>query len=242
MEIIDDYSDTRHKAWCIHCGANLANVIVNRDHVPTQSLLLQHLMTKEQIESLPVTFVCKKCNEGFSLSEQYLVALVNSVLAGSFYPNLHSNPKSAGILRGSKPLRRDLKRARKEYLTHGGETRVVWNVDIERLKPALIKNARGHIYYEWGEPMFADPTTLAFQPMEFMSSEARNAYEHDLGDPVWPEVGSRMMTRLIEGQDMMQGWIVVQPDWYRYTVFQRHGLVCRCVIAEYLAVEVGWAD
>jgi hypothetical protein len=199
-------------------------------------------MTQAEIDTLPVTFVCKPCNEGFSPSEQYLVALINSALAGTADPSLHANPKSAGILRGSKPLRRDLRRARREYQTLGGETRVIWDVDIERLKPALVKNARGHIYYEWGEPMLNPPTGIGFRPLEFMDEQARSSFENDFGDPVWPEVGSRMMTRMIEGQDMAGGWIVVQPGWYRYTVFQQSGLVCRFVIAEYLAVEIAWSD
>lgn len=242
MEEIDDYSDARNKAWCIHCGVTLSTVISNRDHVPTQSFLLQHLMTPKEIEALPVTFVCKKCNEGFSPSEQYFVALINSVLVGSSDPNRHTNPRSAGILRGSKPLRRDLRRAMKEYQTNGGDTRAIWDVDIERLKPAIIKNARGHIYFEWGEPMFGAPSQVGFQPLELMNNEVRDTFESDFGDPIWPEVGSRMMTRMIEGQDMNAGWIVVQPNWYRYTVFQRDGLVCRFVVAEYLGIEIGWSD
>jgi hypothetical protein len=53
-----------------------------------------------------------------------------------------------------------------------------------------------------------------------MTSAERQTFENDLNDGTWPEVGSRMMVRMIEGQDFCNGWIVVEPDWYRYAVFR----------------------
>jgi hypothetical protein len=59
---------------------------------------------------------------------------------------------------------------------------------------------------------------------------------------VWPEVGSRMMTRFATGEDLVDGWVEVQTGLYRYGVFQADGLVVRSVIANYLATEVRWVD
>ena len=56
--------------------------------------------------------------------------------------------------------------------------------------------------------------------------------------PGWPEVGSRMLTRVVEGQDLSNGWVVVQEDVYRYAVTQTGAFVVKMAMAEYLATEV----
>jgi hypothetical protein len=48
----------------------------------------------------------------------------------------------------------------------------------------------------------------------------------------WPEVGSRMMSRMLTGQDMADGWIVVQEGVYRYAVGQNGGMLVRSVLFE----------
>jgi hypothetical protein len=59
---------------------------------------------------------------------------------------------------------------------------------------------------------------------------------------LWPEVGSRMMTRLVTGEDMAGQWVVVQKGVYRYSVQQAEGLLVRSVLWEYLATEVQWEN
>jgi hypothetical protein len=59
---------------------------------------------------------------------------------------------------------------------------------------------------------------------------------------LWPEVGSRMMTRVITGQDLSNGWVIVQEGVYRYAVVQQGGILVRSVLREYLATEVYWDD
>jgi hypothetical protein len=58
----------------------------------------------------------------------------------------------------------------------------------------------------------------------------------------WPEVGSRMMTRLPTGEDTAGQWIIVQKGVYRYSVQQAGGLRVRAVLSEYLAAEVQWDE
>ena len=43
MRYIEDFTDERLKAWCIHCGGVIADIESNRDHVPTKSLLTNSL-------------------------------------------------------------------------------------------------------------------------------------------------------------------------------------------------------
>ena len=49
------------------------------------------------------------------------------------------------------------------------------------------------------------------------------------------------MTRLVTGDDMRtDGWVIVQPDVYRFAVMDNGQFVVRTVIREYLATEVIW--
>ena len=58
---------------------------------------------------------------------------------------------------------------------------------------------------------------------------------------LWPEVGSRIMTRILTGEDFNNGWIVVQEGVYRYAVSYADQILVKIVISEYLAAEVCWS-
>lgn len=95
----------------------------------------------------------------------------------------------------------------------------------------ILKNARGHAFFEFVEPMLADPD---------MSGLFRWRIT-DMGHFL-PEVGSRMLTRVMTGQDLCGSWVIVQDETYRYTVAQQGCMRVRSVIAEYLATEVYWSN
>jgi hypothetical protein len=85
------------------------------------------------------------------------------------------------------------------------------------------------------------PTSVWALPITVLTDEELADFE-DVGRMGWPEVGSRMMTRVVTGQDLVDGWVSVQPESYRYAVIQEDGLIIRSVIANYLATEVRWSD
>jgi hypothetical protein len=104
-----------------------------------------------------------------------------------------------------------------------------------------LKNARGHAYFEYGEPMLEEPDHVWMYPLQALAPSERQIFEGaEDADDIWPEVGSRMMTRVLTGQDMEGPWVTVQDGVYRYLVAQRGGLVVRSVLYEYLATEVQW--
>ena len=76
-----------------------------------------------------------------------------------------------------------------------------------------------------------------------MSDGQRDLFEQSAAQyDLWPDVGSRMMQRMAEG-DLERGWVVVQRGIYRYMAVQRPGeVLVRSVIREYLATEVSWSD
>lgn len=49
-----------------------------------------------------------------------------------------------------------------------------------------------------------------------------------------------MLERVFSGHDLVDGWIHVQRDVYRYMIVQGTKTLVRSVIAEYLATEVAW--
>jgi hypothetical protein len=235
---IDEFVDERQKSWCIHCTRPLEGLDTNEDHVPSKSLL-----AKPRPRHLPIVTICRECNAGFSLDEQYAVTFLSCVLAGSTAPEKQSNASAARALTDSAALRARIEKSRTEYVTLCGETRILWKPELNRIERVALKNARGHAYFEYGEPMLEAPAHASALPLESMTVSEREDFEGlcDNGNlTAWPEVGSRMMTRVVTGEDMAGEWIVVQEGIYRYSVQQIDGLRVRSVLSEYLATEVRW--
>ena len=237
MENIEEFVDERQKSWCVHCGRVLAGAVVNRDHIPSKSLLLEPYP-----KNLPRMATCKSCNEGFSLDEEYLVAFLGSVLAGTTEPDRQQIPRAARILDRSLKLRERVESAKSEYLGQDGTTRRIWTPEVKRVERVVLKNARGHAFFEYGEPMLNEPSRIWFAPLETLTVQDREAFENVRFGDGWPEVGSRMMTRVMTGQDLVDGWVMVQANVYRYAVAQIGTILVRSVLFEYLATEVSWHE
>lgn len=124
-----------------------------------------------------------------------------------------------------------------------GTTRLSWKPEMDRIQRVILKNARGHAYFEYGEPMLDSPASVWALPLERMSKEERREFEApNARDNVTalPEVGSRMLQRVFTGEDMEGPWIVVQAGIYRYSVEADGGFRVRSILCEYLATEVQW--
>lgn len=237
MDQIEEFVDERQKAWCIHCGGWLQELDTDRDHVPSKSFL-----RKPYPDNLPVVRICKPCNKSFSLDEQYLVAFLGCVLAESTNPDDQDDPRITPLLSEDSKLRARIERARTQYKTLDGETRSVWTPEIDRINAVIVKNARGHAFFECGEPMLSEPDRVSFAPLATLSSQQTSAFENIDRGPIMGEMGSRMLTRLITGQDLSGDWVVVQDKVYRYAVAQHGGMLVRSVLFEYLGTEVHWCD
>jgi hypothetical protein len=252
VQYIADFSDERQKAWCIHCGTAISDIESNRDHVPTKSLLSKDLRERgayydrgadDEFGYLPQVVICRSCNAGFSVDENYLLCALHAVLAGSLYPDPARHPEAAGVLRSNRHVVRSLKRLPDGQLLLFDDLQpFMLYPDIERVQRVIVKNARGHAYHELGEPLLDHPVHVAMLPLERMSAEQRSAFEATgRGLDLWPEVGSRMTTHLVDGQAMAGGWIVVEPGRYRYSIDWSDGVAVRTVIWEYLASETRWS-
>jgi hypothetical protein len=122
-----------------------------------------------------------------------------------------------------------------------GKDRVAFVPDIDRIRSVVIKNARGHVLFEHGQPAQGEPAHIVIEALQILTPEAVRSFETINYGPGWPEVGSRLMSRLISGKDMRpDGWVIVQPSVYRFAVMDDGQFVVRTVIREYLATEVVW--
>lgn len=231
---IEEFVDERQKSWCVHCGAWIDAVASNFDHAPSKALLRE-----PHPANLPVVRVCVACNSGNSLDEEYFATFLGCVLAGSTDPDAQLDSRIARTLRRSPKLRSRIEAAKKAVPAADGLPRLIWEPEWDRVKRVVLKNARGHAFYEYGEPMLDAPQQIWVKPLETLTDDERTALE-DLIGAGWSEVGSRMLTRCLSGQDLEGAWVVVQPGVYRYTVGQNGGLTVRTIIAEYLATEVSW--
>ena len=238
MRYLNDYSDERLKGSCVHCGAGIDGTKTNNDHVPSKCLL-----RKPYPDDLPVVKTCVECNSDFSKDEEYLSVFLQCVLIGSTDPNDHRDPKVRKALRRSKKLRERIECSRSETESDK-ETKTVWEPEYERVNNVMLKNARGHAFYEFGERQEIDPTYIWATPLcaltEIRCREFEGAQSGGLAG--WPEVGSRAMQRVVLGCDIRDGWVIVQDDVYRYQVRQCEGVLVRSVLMEYLASEVHWCD
>lgn len=230
MKQIQDFGDDRNKGWCVYCGDDGET----RDHVPSRVLL-----DEPYPDELPVLPACAACNGAFSRDEAYLACVIECALTGSV-ESAKGRRKVGEMLAKSPALATRLAAGRYERDGEKG-----FNTEPERVRAIVLKLARGHAAFENNEPRTDEPESILFAPFTAMGESVREQFESGAsgagGTAPWPEVGSRVMTRLISGDDLGPGgWIIVQPGMYRYRVDWTDGFRVQIVIREYLAAEVVW--
>ena len=237
-----DHSDRRLKNVCAQCGTAIRQENKSSDHVPSKCLLRKSEGSAEDQypSNLPVAFTCRDCNQRFSGDEQYFCVFLNCVLAGSTEPDDHAEQGVQRTLEQHSGLRARIETSKRSE-TLDGEVLLTWIPELARVHRVVVKNARGHAFYEFGEPVLEEPERVWALPLPQMTEAGYLDFETGRsGLAGWPEVGSRMMKRLATGLDMHDGWVVVQPSVYRYRVEHDDGLVVRVILRDYLATEVYW--
>lgn len=243
MDYIEDCSDERLKGMCAQCGVWIGGENNSADHVPSKCLLSKSegQSNDEYPANLPVIQTCLDCNKRTSKDEEYLWLFLHCVLAGSTEPEDHTAPNVRRALKRHVGLREQIE-CSKRLVSFGGDEIPIWAPELSQVNRVVLKNARGHAYYECGEPVLTKPEHVFAMPLMVMTEVERTRFEKGREFfRLWPEMGSRMMIRLVTGQGMRNGWVVVQDGVYRYRVEQGDGLLIKTVLHEYLGTEVYWS-
>ncbi len=212
---------------CSYCGEHPDT----RDHVPSKILLDEPFP-----ENLPVVPCCDKCNQSFSLDEEYIACLIECVLSGTTDINQLKREKIKKILQNKRPLREKIFHSMNE--TNGQAS---FNVEVDRLRNVILKLAKGHAKYENSEPIFDEPIHFAFKPLQTMTEKEIDIFLADSELTKSPEVGSRAMQNFLidTNKNVHSHWTVVQPNNYSYCVTANPGrLSVKIIVWDYLAAEI----
>lgn len=230
--------DKRHSGMCVYCGAVFCDTLPETsDHAPSRVLLDDEPHPPQS----PVVKACKSCNASFSLDEQYLACFIECAICGTVETADLKRPKIKRILSDNPALQRRIENSRKEDEADN----VIWQVEIDRVRNVILKLARGHAAYEL-YPKIEEPLEVFFAPYMALSEEEQDEFENATFGSLagWPEIGSRAFLHA-SGKNLDQlersgGWVVVQPERYRYSTVETEGLVVKMVLSEYLLCAVSW--
>ncbi len=228
MEQIRTFVDSRQTGFCFSCDG----LPDTRDHVPPRVLL-----DEPYPENLPVVGSCRACNEGSSLDEEYVACLLEVAACRSADPYTMKRTRIARKLTNNAPL---LARLRKSLI---GEGKL--EPDHERVDRVIEKMGRGLCAYETGLTTGGMSARVEYAPIAALTPEDYELFKEVNSPQLIPEVGSRMMSRVLvaHGQPFLDYWQEVQPGRFSYAVevFSDHTVV-KMVVRDFLAARVVLAD
>lgn len=229
MRQIRPFSDSRLENMCSYCGEKPDT----RDHVPSRILLDEPFP-----ENLPVVPCCNKCNQSFSLDEEYIACLIECAICGTTDIDELKREKIKQTLNRNESLHHKISNS----MTSSKGT-VSFEIEVERLKNVILKLAKGHAKYENSEPMLDDPKHFGFKVLSAMSQDEIDRFLADTELIKSPEVGSRAMQNMTfnKNKNILSHWSVVQPHNYSYCVTNTFdSFSVRIIIGDYLATEIIW--
>jgi hypothetical protein len=230
MKQIRTFSDERLDSMCSYCG----NFPQTRDHVPSKILLDEPFP-----ENLPIVPCCSKCNQDFSLDEEYFACAIECIIHGTTEIDKLKREKVKSIL-----ARKDILRQRIEdsFVLKNGKK--YFQFEKDRFENVIIKLAKGHAKFENSEPQFEIPTRISMNPLFSMKQNEVETFFAPMNFCGLPEVGSRGLQKLlIDNNNAPSQWTDVQADNYKYSISVGLGtLIVKIIIWNYLAIEVIWEN
>jgi len=213
--------------FCVFCGKDTQT----KDHIISKVFL-----DKPYPKELPTIGACLKCNQSFSLDEEYLACLIEVTLNGSVEPESINREKVSRILERKPALVSKLRLAKQEI-----NNRTYYSTEPKRVKNIVLKIARGLAAFELNQPMLDEPLKVSFIPLFTITGEERGSFEMLPEGTLWPEVGTRAFQRwAVDGEMDESKWLNVQHGRFRFLTIFAETTIIRMVIGEYLACEVVW--
>lgn len=224
MKQVRPFLDDRLSCFCYSCNG----VPATRDHVPAKVFLDEPFP-----DNLPIVGACRDCNEGASADEECVACLLEVAACG--FTSGPERPKIRRIFRERPAIAARLGRA----VTPEG----CIAMEHERVQRVITKLARGLWNYEIGEPTGLMKAEVRFNLIATLADDDLNGFLAMSAPTIFPEVGSRLMIKVIEGLGAGQGfrpWQIVQPSRFSYAVDIGGGARARVkmIIRDVLAAEV----
>lgn len=243
MEQLRSNADSRILNDCVYCG-DISNT---REHVPSKVFL-----DRPYPENLPVVGACFPCNNSFSADEEYVAAFIETVKADTTEPSKIGRKKIANLLERTPALK-----ARIQNEIIYCNDRVMFGMEVERIKRIVVKLARGHAAFELSQPCRHEPSHIWWGDINTLSEEKRKDFCSDIIVGLIGEVGSRNSMRLMVVEALLKDphsgsmnkvgfilnpWIEVQEGQYRYISDDSNDSIrIRMIIGGYFACEVIWS-
>lgn len=225
MRFIPEQIDVRHESICFFCSDQAG---ITRDHVPPKVFL-----DRPYPENLPVVPSCLPCNSVTSADEEYVAAALEVVACKSVNTAELERAQIVKSLNRNGSLLERLKSAatiETDALSLG--------LEDDRFERVFSKVARGLLRFEVGEPTGHLVDEVRYSRYSQMSKPEVDAF-CELTYSLLPEVGSRMLTTLVEDHRMETSWQCLQEFRFSYAI-EITASICRVkmIVRGVLCVEV----
>lgn len=198
-----------------------------RDHVPPRVFLDDPFPT-----NLAVVPCCRRCNEATSADEEYLACLLEVAACGTSDVGGLERISIGRTLAARPPLL-----ARLAAALDPSEASV--DVEHDRVRRVVEKVGRGLWTFETAAGSDEATTRSAYAPIGECDASMIEAFEALAPLDLLPEVGSRLMLRVIEEWGLQNLWQVVQPRRFAYAIEAGSAEPCvKMVFRDYLACVV----
>ena len=219
-----EYGEGHPERVCCYCGGYADTV----DHVPSKVFL-----DEPYPENLPVVPCCRKCNEEFSLDEEYVAVLLECVRLQTFDPDQFKREKVIKIDKHTPAILNTVRESVLQLL----DGHYTINPENARLKRVLTKLIAGHLRFEGLDQLFLHfGLKIDFYQDIHTNGEFYRRFYSPINSDLLPEVGSRALIALVENDYAGSPWFTVQPGRYEYCVAPDNSEV-RIIIQDFFGVR-----
>lgn len=219
-----EYGEGFPERICCYCGEWADTV----DHVPSKVFL-----DVPYPDNLPVVPCCRKCNEEFSLDEEYVAVLFECVRWQTFDPIQFKREKIRQIVRHIPAILITVRESVIPLL----DGHFLIDSGNARLRRVLTKLIAGHLRFEGLDQFFLH---TGFKIKIYQDIHANEKFYKRFNSPIYsgllPEVGSRASIAVVEQESAGSPWFTVQPNIYSYSVAPDNSEV-RIIVQDFFGIR-----
>lgn len=219
-----EYGEGHPEKICCYCG-ELADTV---DHVPSKVFL-----DEPYPENLPAVPCCRKCNELFSLDEEFIAVLLECVRSQTFDVERFKRGKVKKIVEHTPAIMTTVRNSVSPLL----DEHFTVNQEDVRLNRVLTKLVAGHLRFEGLDQLFLhEGFKMFFYQDVHVNREFYQRFHSPIMSHLLPEVGSRALFAVFEQGRAGSPWFEVQPQTYEYCVAPDNSEV-RIILQDFFGVR-----